>query len=94
MTYVSPVRLSGVAEVTIRDLRHRGGEIIDRVAASGTPVTITRDGRPVASLVPLRQWPSTTEVLERFRGVPALDLAGLRADLDAVVDPDLERPPG
>jgi len=41
-----------MAEVSIRDLRNRGGEVIDRVEA-GERLTVTRDGRPVAELRPL-----------------------------------------
>ena len=33
--------------VTIRELRNRGGEVVDRVEA-GERLTVTRDGRPVA----------------------------------------------
>jgi prevent-host-death family protein len=38
-----------VAEVSIRDLRNHGGEVVDR-AARGEAITITRAGRPVALL--------------------------------------------
>jgi prevent-host-death family protein len=72
--------------VTIRDLRNRGGEVIDRVTA-GNPVIVTRDGRPVAELRPLRSAGLTaTALLERWRHVPIVDGAKLRGDLDAVID--------
>ena len=51
-----------MAEVTIRDLRNHGGEVIDRVQA-GEPITITRDGRPVAQLVPFGPQPISAEAL-------------------------------
>lgn len=72
--------------VTIRDLRNRGGDVIDRVAA-GNPVTVTRDGRPVAELRPLRPAGLTAAVLlARWRHVPIVDRERLRRDIDAVLD--------
>jgi len=38
-----------MAEVTIRELRNHGGDVVDRVAA-GERLIVTRDGRPVAEL--------------------------------------------
>ena len=37
----------GMTDVSIRDLRNHGGEVIDRVLG-GQDVVITRSGRPVA----------------------------------------------
>jgi prevent-host-death family protein len=72
--------------VTIRDLRNRGGEVVDRVAAGGR-VTVTRDGRPVAELRPLRtNGLSSATLLEHWRHVPAVDAASLREDVDTVLD--------
>ena len=72
--------------VTIRDLRNRGGDVIDRVAA-GNPVTVTRDGRPVAELRPLRTSGVTAvALLERWRHIPIVDGDQLRRDIDAVID--------
>jgi prevent-host-death family protein len=75
--------------VTIRDLRNRGGEVIDRVAA-GRPVTVTRDGRPVAELrpIPTRGLPVAV-LLERWRHVPVVDARKVRRDVDRVIDPRL-----
>jgi prevent-host-death family protein len=73
-------------EVTIRDLRNHGGDVVDRVVA-GERLTVTRAGRPVAELRPLPPRPlSAAVVLRRWRRLRALDLTALRADLDAVVD--------
>lgn len=73
-------------EATVRDLRNRGGEVLDRVAA-GELVTITRGGKPVAQLEPLaRDRLSATTVIERFRRLPAVDPQRLREDIDAIVD--------
>ncbi len=72
--------------VTVRDLRNHGGEVLDRVAA-GEVVTVTRAGKPVAELRPLQKPALTSEaLLQRWRRLPALDGARLRADIDAVID--------
>jgi len=71
-----------MANVSIRDLRNRGGEVVDRVAA-GERLTVTRSGRPVAELRPLRADALTSSVLlQRWRHLPPLDPAGLRRDVD------------
>jgi prevent-host-death family protein len=78
--------ITGMDTVTIRDLRNHGGDVIDRVAA-GNPVTITRDGRPVAELRPLRPVGLTASaLLARWRHVPIVDGDRLRRDIDAVID--------
>ncbi len=40
-----------MAEITIRELRNHGGEVVDRVA-HGEQITVTRAGKPVAELRP------------------------------------------
>lgn len=78
-----------MAEVTIRELRNRGGDVVDRVAA-GEHFTVTRDGRPVAELRPYRSTPlSAAVVLRRWRRLPAVDLELFRGDVDDVIDPRL-----
>ncbi|MSY95025.1 MAG: type II toxin-antitoxin system prevent-host-death family antitoxin, partial [Actinobacteria bacterium] len=42
-----------MTDVSIRDLRNHGGEVIDLVIG-GQDIVITRSGRPVAQIVPLR----------------------------------------
>ncbi len=75
--------------MTIRQLRHHGGEIVDR-AAAGEEITITRGGKPVATLLPVAPTALSAEsLLDRWRHLPAVDPAALRADVDAVVDPSL-----
>lgn len=72
--------------VSIRDLRNRGGEVVDRVEA-GDHVMVTRDGRPVAELRPIRsRGLSATALLRRWRNVPLVDHDALRRDIDAVID--------
>lgn len=75
--------------VTIRELRNHGGEVVDRVEA-GRRVTVTRDGRPVAELRPLRpRGLSAVALLERWRRLAPVDATRLRHDVDAVIEPGL-----
>jgi prevent-host-death family protein len=75
--------------VTIRELRNHGGDVVDRVEA-GARVTVTRDGRPVAELRPLRS-PGirAATLLERWRRLPAVEADALRRDIDAALDQSL-----
>ncbi|MCO8126951.1 type II toxin-antitoxin system prevent-host-death family antitoxin [Acidimicrobiia bacterium EGI L10123] len=78
-----------MAEVSIRDLRNRGGDIVER-AERGERLTITRAGTPVAELSGLPTAPVPREVLiERRRNLPAVDPERLRRDLDALIDPSV-----
>jgi prevent-host-death family protein len=78
-----------MAEVAVRDLRNRGGEILNRVLG-GETLTVTRDGEPVAELRPLPKRPLKAErLLERWRTLPVVDPAQLRADIDELLDPAL-----
>jgi len=75
--------------VTIRELRNHGGDVVDRVEA-GERVTVTRDGRPVAELRPLRsRGIPAAALLERWRRLPAVEADALRRDIDAVLDQSL-----
>ena len=75
--------------VTVRELRNHGGEVLDRVAR-GEAVIVTRDGAEVAELRPrARRSPSAADLIARRRGLPRVDPAALRKDLDAVLDADL-----
>jgi antitoxin (DNA-binding transcriptional repressor) of toxin-antitoxin stability system len=78
-----------MADVSIRDLRNSGGEVVDR-AARGEPIRITRAGQPVAELRALpATGPSASTLLERWRNLPAVDPIALRRDLDQVMEPRL-----
>jgi len=77
--------VAGMANVTIRELRNQGGEIVDR-AAAGEQITITRSGRPVAELRALRAPLTADAVLERARRLPAVDPVALREDIDELLD--------
>ncbi len=78
-----------MAEISIRDLRNHGGEVIDRVTL-GEELTITRDGKPVARLLPLDKPPlPLSALLRRWARLPPMDPDALRRDVDASVDPSL-----
>lgn len=78
-----------MSEVSIRELRNRGGDVVDR-ATRGERVTITRAGKPVAELRAVPASPISAETLvARRRGLPAVDPVGLRGDIDSVLDPRL-----
>lgn len=80
------IHIAAVTEVSVRDLRNHGDEVIDRVAR-GKRITITRSGKPVAELRRLGQSSlSAQSLIDRWRHVPALDPATLRADLDDTFD--------
>lgn len=51
-----------MTKVTIRELRNKGGEIVER-ASRGEQITITRAGTPVASLHALDREALTADVL-------------------------------
>jgi prevent-host-death family protein len=75
--------------VSIRELRNRGGEVVDRVETGGH-VTVTRDGRPVAELRPIRRRGLSAAVLiERWRRLETVDPTRLRRDVDTVIEPGL-----
>jgi prevent-host-death family protein len=78
-----------MSEVSIRELRNHGGDVVDR-AAKGERLTITRSGKPVAELKPLGREPVPLDVIiARRRRLPHVDPERLRADLDRVLDPSL-----
>jgi prevent-host-death family protein len=77
-----------MTNVSTRELRNNGGEIVDR-AARGEQITITRGGRPVAELVPLQKDLPAEVLLERWRQLPPVDPDQLRADIDEILDPGL-----
>lgn len=75
--------------VTVRDLRNRGGEVLDRVVR-GEQLVVTRAGVEVAELRPrTRPSPSTSELIARRRHLPRVDPETLRRDIDAVLDAGL-----
>lgn len=78
-----------MVDVTIRELRNHGGDVVDR-AARGEQITITRAGKPVAELRPAGPPALPAHVLlARWRRLPPIDPSALRADIDAALDPEL-----
>jgi prevent-host-death family protein len=78
-----------VDEVTIRELRNHGGEVLRRVE-QGETLLVTRAGVPVGELRPVpRPRLSAGSLLARWRNVPAVDPRAFRADIDAILDPTL-----
>ncbi|MHB8287923.1 MAG: type II toxin-antitoxin system Phd/YefM family antitoxin [Acidimicrobiales bacterium] len=77
-----------MSEVSIRELRNHGGDVVDRVAA-GERVTLTRDGHPVAELRPLGRPTSVRALKRRWSRLPPLDAGAFRRDVDRVMDTSL-----
>jgi prevent-host-death family protein len=78
-----------MAEVTIRELRNHGGDVIDRVQR-GERLIVTRSGKPVAELRPLSRPPlSAEELVRRWSRLPQIDPARLRREIDELIDPSL-----
>jgi prevent-host-death family protein len=73
-----------MTDVSIRELRNQGGEVVDR-AAGGERITITRGGKPVAELSPLRPELTSDVILERWRRLPPIDYEAFRTDVDEVM---------
>lgn len=75
--------------VTVRDLRNHGGRVLDEVSR-GTPMLVTRNGAPVAELLPLRQRGLTAaELVARRQHLPVMDPDSLRHDIDSTLDMSL-----
>jgi prevent-host-death family protein len=75
--------------VTVRELRNKGGEVLERVE-HGERVIVTRDGHAIAELRPLpRRSVGPAQLVERRRRLPRVDPEVLRRDIDAVLNPTL-----
>jgi prevent-host-death family protein len=75
-----------VDEVSMRELRNAGGEVLARVER-GESLTVTRDGEPVGELHPVpRPRLTRAALLSRWRAVPAVDPARFRSDIDEALD--------
>lgn len=78
-----------MSEISVRELRNHGGDVINRVVL-GEHLIVTRDGKPVAQLLPLGKPPlSLDTLLRRWRNLPPMDPHRFRRDLDAFADPSL-----
>ena len=78
-----------MAEVNIRELHNRGGDVVDR-AARGEQITITRAGKAVAELRAIpRPALSAEALIGRRQALPTVDPVALRADIDSLIDASL-----
>jgi antitoxin (DNA-binding transcriptional repressor) of toxin-antitoxin stability system len=65
-------------------------DALTRSVLRGESLVVTRTGRPVAAVIPLhRPLVDAVTLLERWRGLPHIDPARLRSDVDAPIDPRL-----
>ncbi|MGY4770593.1 type II toxin-antitoxin system Phd/YefM family antitoxin [Kribbella sp. CWNU-51] len=86
--------MSGLPEITQRDLRTRSREIMDAVQ-TGQVFIVTRDGHPIGELVPLRRrrrFVPRAEFAAMSRTGPDVSLDDFRADQDALVDQEPHDP--
>ncbi|HUP01503.1 MAG TPA: type II toxin-antitoxin system prevent-host-death family antitoxin [Gemmatimonadota bacterium] len=76
--------------ITQRELRNQSGEIM-RALDRGEDFLVTRNGVPVGELRPVRRrFIGRDILLEVFRVAPSIDAARFRADVDGIVDQDIE----
>jgi len=78
-------------EISQRELRNDSGSIL-RAVAAGEDFVVTRNGTPLAELRPLRRrrFVPRTELAKAIAQLTPLDVTAFRADVDAVVDQDLD----
>ena len=75
-----------MSDVSIRELRNHGGEVVDRVLA-GEKLTVTKAGKAVAELCPLpKSGLDAAALLQRWKNLPPVDADALRRDIDADID--------
>jgi prevent-host-death family protein len=77
--------------ISQRELRNDSAAVL-RDVQSGQTMTVSRNGTPVAELrpVPGRRFVPRSVIADAARQAPRVDLARLRADLDAVADPSVD----
>ncbi|TCO14808.1 antitoxin (DNA-binding transcriptional repressor) of toxin-antitoxin stability system [Kribbella steppae] len=86
--------MSGLPEITQRDLRMRSREIMDAVQG-GQIFIVTRDGHRIGELVPLRRrrrFVPRAEFAAMSRTAPEVSLDDYPADQDALVDQEPDDP--
>ncbi|QDP98013.1 prevent-host-death protein [Microlunatus elymi] len=80
-------------QISQRDLRHRSREIMDAVEL-GESFTVTRDGRDIGELVPLRTrrtFVSRAEFVAASRAAATMNLEQFRAEQDDALDDTMDR---
>jgi len=86
--------MGAAQEISQRDLRMRSLEIMDAVER-GESFTVTRDGREIGELIPLRRpkrFVPRADFVHASRQLPVVDADRFRADLDAAIDSKLDDP--
>lgn len=80
------------AEITQRELRNDSGGIL-RAVEGGAQYVVTRNGTPVARLVPLRRrtFVAAREALAMVAHDPSIDAERFFDDIDGVVGQGLDR---
>jgi prevent-host-death family protein len=81
------------ATITQRELRNESAAIMDRVEA-GERFTVTRNGRPIAELVPItgpRVFVPTAEVAAAMAHLPRIDYQQMRREADEWFGDDGDR---
>ena len=81
----------GVRTISQRELRNDSASVL-RDVQSGETITVTRNGTPLAELRPVsrRTVVPRSVIAASARRAPRVDLARLREDLDAIVDPSID----
>jgi antitoxin (DNA-binding transcriptional repressor) of toxin-antitoxin stability system len=77
-------------QISQRELRNDSGRIM-RALDEGRTFVVSRNGRPVGELRPLRRdrFVAAAVAVEMFRNAPGLDWNRMREDLDDVVNQDV-----
>ena len=75
--------------ISQRELRNDSGRIM-RALDKGQSFVVTRNGVPIAELVPLkpRVFVATETIAAAFSGAPRVDRARFRKDIDYAIDQD------
>jgi prevent-host-death family protein len=82
--------MSAQPEITQRDLRNKSKEIMDAVEG-GQAFTVTRDGREIGELIPIRRrrrFVPRADFATASRHASAIDVEAFRSDQDASADHD------
>ncbi len=80
-----------IRTITQRELRNQSAAVLREVEA-GQTIIVSRNGTPVGELRPIRRRRFVPRVViaDAARRAARIDAARFRADLDAVVDPQID----
>lgn len=71
--------------VPVRDLRNNSASLLKRVQ-QGESVVVTKDGEPVAEVIPLRRAPMRkAQLLQRWSALPQINAEQFRRDVDEML---------